>query len=220
MQPLDVLFHLVRAHKRFLLQLQQFYPTHQRGERCAQLVRGFLGHASPYLVLFRTAGVAEEQVGHQQEQSKYNKLNYRIIARLLHQISGAVEDGGFALVHELDLERLVLVAHDFQLSRHITAVFHHQRVEIAETEDLRLVFVGDDDGYAHRVEGDFLHEVVNHAFQNGLQLRVIQRLVVIQPLHDAVSGFNFNGRKLGIGHFHLGIKGLFPFLLGRKVVGR
>ena len=135
----------------------------------------------------------------------------------MHQVGGAVEDGGLALVHELDLQRVVLVAHDFQLLSHIVSVTHHEGVEVTEAEDGVLGFIGDDDGYAHRVERDFLHEVVDHILQHGLQVSVDLRLVVIKVLNGAVAWVDFYGRVFGIGAFHLLVEDFLLVLCRRKV---
>ena len=115
---------------------------------------------------------------------------------MLYEVGGAVENGGFARIHELDLQWIVLVAHDFQLFGNIAGVFHHQGVEIAEAENLGLVFIGDDDGSTYRIERDLFHKVVDHAFQYGFQLGIDQGFVVVQILNQPVTRVDFDGWEL------------------------
>ena len=137
-------------------------------------------HASPHLILFGAASVAEKQIRHYDEEHNHKYLYYREVSHYAEQIRLAVVDISLLAVQVIHLDRSILFAHDVKLSRHVVAIFHRERVEVAVTDDFVFRIVENDDRSPHCVVGDIVDEKREETFEHRTQLGINERLVVIE----------------------------------------
>ena len=94
----DLPFHVLAHFKRNLFVarhlFEHFHPALQRGERGAQLVSGFFGHAGPNLVLRTLVAGADGNERYDDEKRYNQQLNDGEVTDLFQQYR-------FAVIHQI-----------------------------------------------------------------------------------------------------------------------
>ena len=202
-----------------LLQLHQLYPSHQRAQRRADLVCGLLRHACPYLVLLRTAHIAEHQICQKHKQTENQHLNQREIAHLQQQIRPSVINVSLIVVKIINLDRIVLFLHRTNLILNVFRVFHLDGVEVSVCQNGVVDAVHDDDRRTDGIVGHIVDEKFEQIIQNTFQLSVNQRFFVKKPLclSEKVDLYRLINAEF---HHHLFVELRLVFKMFRQVDGK